>query len=63
MRSVAVEAPGAAGGPRIGPASCTALHALPLRRAELVELFGAADWEGWTRGEGSDAAANLLILF
>jgi len=50
--------PSASVGPRIGPRSCDHLYALPLSRAQLVEVFGEPEWEGWRRGP-----ENLLILF
>jgi hypothetical protein len=43
---------------RVGPPSCARLHAFPLTRAELVDVLGTPDYEGWQRSEG-----NLLLTF
>jgi hypothetical protein len=42
---------------RVGPPSCSPLYAFPLTRAQLIEVLGEPDYEGWQRGEG-----NLLLL-
>ncbi len=43
--------------PRVGPADCGHLYAFPLGRAQLLEILGEPEWEGWTRGP-----ENLGIL-
>jgi len=35
--------------PRAGPSDCSRLYAPPFSRAQLVDILGEPDWEGWRR--------------
>ena len=35
--------------PRAGPPDCSRLYAPPFSRAQLVDILGEPDWEGWRR--------------